>query len=301
MEARMAIVDILVCIDPTAAGESRMRLGLNLARAHKASLAACYVMAEDRDASAGSGLTGVQVNPRPGVFVAPEVLTAGGAPAADVLPQVSREAERAEQVETLFRRELRSQGIEGEWHLFSPDETAGFIELTKSFDLAILGQLSPDNRSNTFSPDAIIVAAGRPVLVVPYAGNFDTVGRRALVAWDATREAVRAVNDALPLLGQAEAVTVMYVGAQEASLEQHRPSLERIIRHLQRHGIAAKPEETLQGGIAISDVLLSRAADLAADLIVAGAYHHSQLREALVGGVSRELLEHMTVPVLMSH
>jgi nucleotide-binding universal stress UspA family protein len=74
-----------------------------------------------------------------------------------------------------------------------------------------------------------------------------------------------------------------------------------MVHHLRRHGIAAQPEETLRGGIAISDVLLSRAADLAADLIVAGAYHHSQLREALIGGVSRELLEHMTVPVLMSH
>ena len=63
----------------------------------------------------------------------------------------------------------------------------------------------------------------------------------------------------------------------------------------------AKPEESLRGGIAISDVLLSRAADLGADMIVAGAYHHSHLREELLGGVSRDLLDHMTVPVLMSH
>ena len=112
---------------------------------------------------------------------------------------------------------------------------------------------------------------------------------------------MRAVNDALPLLGNAEVVTVTFVGAQEASLEQHRPSLQRIVDHLLRHGIPAKPEETLHGGIAISDILLSRAADLAADLIVCGAYHHSQLREVLIGGVSRELLKHMTVPVLMSH
>jgi nucleotide-binding universal stress UspA family protein len=57
----------------------------------------------------------------------------------------------------------------------------------------------------------------------------------------------------------------------------------------------------MRGGLAVSDILLSRAADLAADLIVTGCYHHSQLREALIGGVSRELLQHMTVPVLMSH
>ena len=73
------------------------------------------------------------------------------------------------------------------------------------------------------------------------------------------------------------------------------------MRHLERHGIGARTEETLRGDIPVSDVLLSRASDLDVDLIVAGAYHHSQLREALVGGVSRELLNHMTVPVLMSH
>ena len=127
--------------------------------------------------------------------------------------------------------------------------------------------------------------------MVPYAGAFDTVGRRALVAWDGTREAARAANDALPLLENAEAVTVMFVGARETALEEHHPSIERMVHHLQRHGIAARAEETLHGDLRISDVLLSRAADLAADLLVAGAYHNSQLREALVGGVSRELLE----------
>ena len=122
-----------------------------------------------------------------------------------------------------------------------------------------------------------------------------------LVAWDGTREATRAANDALPLLENADAVTVIFVGARETALAEHHPSVERMVHHLRRHGIPAQTEETLQGDLRISDVLLSRAADLAIDLLVAGAYHHSQLREALVGGVSRELLDHMTVPVLMSH
>jgi nucleotide-binding universal stress UspA family protein len=84
-------------------------------------------------------------------------------------------------------------------------------------------------------------------------------------------------------------------------MDRVRPGLERIARHLQRHGVKAQPEESPRGGIPISDVLLSRAADLRADMIVAGAYHHLQLRETLLGGVSRDLLDHMTVPVLMSH
>jgi nucleotide-binding universal stress UspA family protein len=149
-------------------------------------------------------------------------------------------------------------------------------------------------------PDHVVTAAGRPV-VIPYAGTFARIGRRVLVAWDGTREANRALHDALPLFGNAEAVTVMHVGTQEADMDRVRPWLERIARHLQRHGVKAQPEESPRGGIPISDVLLSRAADLGADMIVAGAYHHSQLRETLLGGVSRDLLDHMTVPVLMSH
>jgi nucleotide-binding universal stress UspA family protein len=94
---------------------------------------------------------------------------------------------------------------------------------------------------------------------------------------------------------------VLYVGTQDSDLDRERPRLERVIRHLQRHGVKAQPEESPRGDISVSDVLLSRAADLGADMIVAGAYHHSRLRETLLGGVSRDLLDHMTVPVLMSH
>jgi nucleotide-binding universal stress UspA family protein len=296
----MALKDILVGVDPSTAGEGRLKLALNLVRAHKAHITACYIMREEH-AAPGPILPGVPVNPGPGLLVAPQA----GPTLADTVPTpispASREAERAEQVEELFRTELRAHGLGGEWHLLSPGETAVFINLAKSFDLTILGQLSPEIRSTGFRPDEIVIATGRPVLVVPYAGAFDTVGRRALVAWDGTREAARAANDALPLLENAEAVTVMFVGARETALEEHHPSIERMVHHLQRHGIAARAEETLHGDLRISDVLLSRAADLAVDLLVAGAYHHSQLREALVGGVSRELLDHMTVPVLMSH
>ena len=296
----MALKDILVGVDPSTAGEGRLKLALNLVRAHKAHITACYIMREEH-AAPSPILAGVPVNPGPGILVAPEAGPTLGDTVPTPISPASREAERAEQVEELFRTELRAHGLGGEWHLLSPGETAVFIDLAKSFDLTILGQLSPEIRSTGFRPDEIVIATGRPVLVVPYAGAFDTVGRRALVAWDGTREAARAANDALPLLENAEAVTVMFVGARETALEEHHPSIERIVHHLQRHGIAARAEETLQGDLRISDVLLSRAADLAVDLLVAGAYHHSQLREALVGGVSRELLDHMTVPVLMSH
>jgi len=289
----MALKDLLVCIDPSTAGDARLKLAFNLARANKAHLSGAYVLSEEDGARRGpSGFGGV-----PGMSGFTEEPSPGAA-----ISETFREAEIADRVEHRFKDELRVAGIDGEWHIVPDGETGELIELAKSVDLTIMGQRAPrGDGAARFRPDDVVMAAGRPVLVVPYAGNFDTVGKRILVAWDGTREANRALNDALPLLEESQSATVMYVGANERDLEQHLPALERIAGHLQRHGVNAVPEETTRSGLAISDILLSRAADLAADLIVTGGYHHSQLREALIGGVSRELLEHMTVPVLMSH
>ena len=215
-----------------------------------------------------------------------------------------REAEAAESAEQHFRSKLRLSGIEGEWHLVPDGDAAALIELAKSVDVTVAGQRPPNSESNDgasrFRPEDIVLSTGRPVLILPYAGAFETVGKRILIAWDGTPEANRALHDALLLFPDPEA-TVVFVGSRERDLVQHRPALDRVVHHLHHHGIAAKAQEALRGDLAVSDVLLSRAADLAADLIVSGGYHHSPLREALLGGVSRELLRHMTVPVLMSH
>jgi nucleotide-binding universal stress UspA family protein len=297
----MPLKDVLVCIDAGAAAEARLKLALNLAHTHRAFLAGAYILPEAQTpmplpagTQAPVGVPTVGILPPEAVSgIGPSATVAGG-PVSGVL----REAEAAGAVEQRFMSELRLAGVEGEWHLLTGDEAAGIVELAKTVDLTILGRASPV--SGTLRPEEVAIGAARPILVVPRAG-FETVGRRALVAWDGTREAVRALNDALPLLDEAEAVTVMFVAARATSLDENRASLERVVRHLHRHGIAARAEETPQGDLRVSDVLLSRAADLGADLIVSGAYHHSQLREAILGGVSRELLEHMTVPMLMSH
>lgn len=288
----MAVRDILVCVDPTTAGATRLQIAFHLARESKAFLAAGYVFREEHRAPGGSGLLTI---PSDGVI---GVAGRGAERAGGEVPAAALE----ESAEQQFRKELGEYGLDGEWHVFASGETDRLTELAKSFDLTVLGQLAPGiSTRGAIRPEHVVVAAGRPVLVIPYAGRITSVGKRALVAWDGSREAVRALNDALPLLTVAEAVTVMLVGSQAGALERQKPSIERVIRHLRHHGIEAKLEETLRGDIPVSDILLSRASDLDTDLIVAGAYHHSQLREALVGGVSRDLLDHMTVPVLMSH
>ena len=299
----MELKDILVCLDPTDAGDARLRLAAAIARDHRAHLSAAFVLPQE---IAGAPPYGIGISaPSGAADVAEGSVVAGiplpGAPPA-IGPTRRRGAAVAEIIEQRFREAVRPHAIEGDWYLFGAGESDELAALATTVDLVILGQTSPDYHLPTgFHPGDLVLACGRPMLVVPYAGDFAAVGRRVLVGWDGTREASRALHDAMPLLAKAEAVTVVTVRAREAEFEHDGPALARVVRHLQRHGIAARSEETLRGDLPISDVLLSRAADLDADLIVAGAYHRGQLREALFGGVSRDLLDHMTVPVLMSH
>jgi nucleotide-binding universal stress UspA family protein len=281
----MAISDILVCIDPSSAGATRLKLALNLARSQKAYLTGAFVMPRRQAVAVTGGATGF-------------------AEEAAAAVEILREGDGGDGIEQRFNDELRESGIDGEWRPLAVESATPLIDLAKSADLTILGQRPRNSRAEgaaRLRPEDVVMAVGRPVLVVPFAGDFERVGRRVLIAWDGTREADRALADALPLIEDAEVATVMYVGAQEGEIERTWPALERVVHHLERHGVPAKPKESLRGDLAVSDILLSRAADLDADLIVAGGYHRSPVREALLGGVSRELLEHMTVPVLMSH
>jgi nucleotide-binding universal stress UspA family protein len=290
--------DILVCLDSSEAGASRLKLALRLARRHGAHLTGAYVLDPTSKPFFGSGGP-MAARPPASEGWFGEAVGAGAMARGD---GVSTGVARAEQAEERFREALRLQGIAGDWRLIDGPDTAEVVALAKAVDLAILGQYFPEAHNGTgFRPDEIAIASGRPLLIVPYIGGFTSVGETVLIAWDGTREATRALNDALPLMNAAKSATVVTVVAQEREYGEARAQSRRVVDHLARHGVPARAEETLRGDLAVSDVLLSRAADLGADMIVAGAYHHSPLREALIGGVSRELLRHMTVPVLMSH
>lgn len=284
----MSLKDILVFLEAGAASEDRLKLAMNIARNHRARLDAAFLLPD----AAAEMLPGLGVWPFGLLTSPPDPST------TKILPNTML----ADTAEDRFRDHLRSFGIEGKWHPLDRADTSELTVLAQAVDLIILGQINPDARpAPAMRPEKIVVACGRPALIVPYVGSFTKVGRRVLIAWDGSREAVRALNDALPLIDNAEAVTVMTVRTRERDFERARPAMERIIRHLALHGVVARSGETTHGGIAISDVLLSGAMDIAADLIVAGAHQLSPVREALIGGVSRGLFQHMTVPVLMSH
>ena len=189
---------------------------------------------------------------------------------------------------TRFHEATRRRGIQGEWRV----DTGDIIGITKLHaryaDLTIVGQgidLKDAPYDLRFLPQELALGVGRPVLVVPRYGTFDTVGERVLVAWNGSREATRAVHDALPILKLATTVTVLSIDPERDTGER-MPSAD-IALHLARHGVAAEGMSTLGLDISVGDLLLSRAADLGADLIVMGAYGHSRVREMVLGGATR--------------
>lgn len=204
-----------------------------------------------------------------------------------------------------FRQALTQDKLQGEWIFREADETGSAIAEAALYDVIIVGQPNPDaslSGAIGFRPEEIVLSCGRPVIVVPYAGTFSDIGRRVLVAWNGSREAARALYDAMFLMTKAEAVTVIEIDPPAPGIAAPAASAAQVAAALVRRGIVAKPEtETTSGEISVEDLLLSRANDLDADLLVMGAYGHSRMREFVLSGVSRSIFRHMTLPVLMSH
>jgi len=210
----------------------------------------------------------------------------------------------ADKQREVFEHVASLHGLSSEWRAIAAGPDADPALHARYADLTILGQLDPDRGETDLvrpRPEYVTLASGRPILVVPYAGNFEVIGRRVLIGWNATREAARAVNDAMPLLEGAEVVTVLTIDPREGPHGHGELPGADISLHLARHGVKAEIERTASADLPVGEVILSRAADLGADLLVMGAYGHSRARELLLGGATRSLLRSMTLPVLMSH
>ena len=209
---------------------------------------------------------------------------------------------RAEATARAFDAQCKSLGIRAESRIVVEEALDAMVEHGRCSDLIVVGQadrnLPRDGGALDF-PQQVFLNAGPPVLVVPYAGPFASVGRDVLVAWKGTRESANALRNALPLLRSAQRVSLVEV-AEAPDLAAGDGSLVSAKAWLESHGVKVRAHRELALA-SVGDQLLSRAADIGADLIVCGGYGHSRLREWMLGGVTRHLLDHMTVPVLFSH
>ncbi|RZL96208.1 MAG: universal stress protein [Variovorax sp.] len=173
----------------------------------------------------------------------------------------------------------------------------------RSSDLIVLGQDDRSGESDTRTHGLVaqvMLRSGRPVLVVPYAGNFEAQRKNVLIAWDGSRESAVATRAALPLLIEAPHVTLVSLRRSDQPQDPARLLGAEMTHWLQRHGVRATAEQDVTD-VDIADALLSRASDLDVDLIVMGGYGHSRLREFMLGGVTRQVLAQMTVPLVMAH
>jgi len=166
-------------------------------------------------------------------------------------------------------------------------------------DLTLVGQPGPEAGQPPAPPrdlpEKIILTSGRPILTIPFAGNFRRVGTRVMLAWRSGRASARAVSDALPLMAGAEAVYLLSFATSSSEREQSEVTLKKLADFLALHGVAAEVEVRLISGIGLGDALLNRVAEEGIDLLVAGG-----ALPTAPAPMASQLLKQMTVPVLMS-
>lgn len=288
----MTIKDLLVHFGDPERAEYHLAIACDLAKRHSAHLTGLLVVEPS-------------LGPHAQFEFAPGAIGAGtGAMSRSptFMSQVRYDSAADKSFEALFLAMTEENGIHAEWRT-AVGSAATVADYALYSDLTIVSQRDPDRAaSNDFDkvPEAVLMASGRPVLIIPYAGNFTTIGRRVMIAWKRSREAARAVNDAWPILAKADSVALVAVNPESAGSDG-LDSAGRMAQHLLQHGVKAHVERPVMKGIADATVLLNAAGDMAADLIVSGGYGHSRIRELALGGVTRTLLTEMVAPVLMSH
>ncbi len=279
----MPLKDILVHIDSTPQCRHRLEAAIALAVAHDAHLVGLYVLYHP------------EIPPYIRLQMGEDVLS---------LARANAEAD-AKNAHALFEELTQRSLVKSEWRCIDGKPLPVLSLHARYTDVAIVGQRDPSGESGADDagmPDQLILSIGRPVLVVPFVGAYPVIGEQVMVAWDGSRLATRAVNDALPILTQAKKVMVIAVNPSTENEGAHGeiPSAD-ICLHLARHGVNAEAQQVYADDLGVGEMLLSRATDEGCDLMVIGAYGHARWRELVLGGVTRHMLMHMTLPVLMSH
>ncbi|HSV51944.1 MAG TPA: universal stress protein [Burkholderiaceae bacterium] len=272
---------LLVHLDATGRSRTRLDVARALAQQHGAALTALYAATPSYVAM-----------PYPGGV------------ASDFAVRIQAiDDERRGRARAIFDAAARQGEPLAAWsEVDEPPVIGAFAQQALFADLLVLGQHEPSGAESDEVPadfaEAVIATSGKPGLIIPYTGTFDRIGETVVIAWNASREAARAVAAALPLLQRARSVHILSWAAPDATVQGARLDLNSYLR---QHGVRAQWHSDASEPPELADLLLSRAFDLQADLLVMGCYGHSRAREWVLGGTSRTVLRTMTLPVLMAH
>lgn len=243
-----------------------------------------------------------------GLYVMPPVPTYGATAigAGMIKSGLTAFQDEAKRVHAAFEAACAQRSITAEWRLVQPthrDVADVLLDHGHAADLIVASQRDREWDYNQLleAPERLVLGSGRPVLVVPNYGRFDVIGKRINVAWNNRKEAARAVFDAMPALRGADNVRLVWINPAKGAVNTGDLPTAEIATTLARHGVKCEASSTVADDIQVGDVLLSGLSDDGADLLVMGAYGHSRIREFVFGGATRHILDHMTVPVLLSH
>ena len=207
-----------------------------------------------------------------------------------------------------FKKACDEAGIKGEWHavpcVYDSEVIQETIIAARHCDMIILGQYDPEKDNLNTPPELaeqVVLNAGRPALILPYTENFKRIGKRALVAWNGGRESARALNDSMDLISGAKSVKIFAMNHAGEKKRKGHSSYDDVLAHLETHDIEAEIIKASATDIGVMDMILSTATDEVSDLLVMGAHGHYGFPNLHKGGGTRYILEHMTLPVLMSH
>ena len=288
----MGLKDVMVYVDKSEYALSHLRLAVDLAFRHESRLTALYVRE----------LSQAQLAQRKTAELG--LATAADISRIDCVTEVS--IDRAiEELRSTLNALGRERGVTTECRIVDGPAATVIPQHARYADLCILGHYrsvtdEPDNFSLS---ERLLFTSGRPVLSIPAGWASHVLGRHVAVAWNSSRAAARAVSDALPLIEMAERRAVITVNARDFIGRNRGLPAEEMVSHLMRHGSAptelVELENIPEGSIA--DALQQKARELGADVLVAGAFGQPRLWEKLFGGVTRSLLDHMSLPIVMSN
>lgn len=274
---------IAIHLSDDKACERRIKIGLNLAKSHNAEAIGVY----------------------------PSPLSANSQTEEHMIPQELRQALRGRQEENRdatrikFLEMAQELGVKSQWRAPKGDAEESLAIHARYCDLVVMSKTEHFEGTSAFKlhlPESVVMAAGRPVLMLPNFGDFETIGKRVLYCWDQKRESARALTDAAPFLSSCDTLTVLEIDRDD-KLSQNRDLSETDITDYCASLGYPKAQHLIREstGFGVGNIILNTATDTDADLIVMGAYGHSRMRQWIMGGATSTLLSSMTIPVLLAN